>query len=219
MIKVSPSGIGMLLECHRCLWLFYNENIKRPFGIFPSLPGGMDGVFKVYFDSYRAKGELPPEIQGKVEGTLFPDVKKLTGWREFNFGRGGIRAEFPEFDMVLAGAIDELLISPDGKYVPFDFKTRGYPLKDDTHEHYRHQIDLYALLFQKNGMEPADYGYLLLFWPQSYEIGMANFNTQVVRMDVSPSRGHGVLEKAYKIITGPMPPAHEKCEYCNYRES
>ena len=218
-IKVSPSGISYLLECPRCLWLQVNENVKRPRGAYPSLPDGMDNVFKKYFDEYRKSGELPPEIDGKVEGKLFQDGKQLHQWREFNFGRGGIRAEIPEYGIMLAGAIDDLLISSDGKLTLFDFKTRGYPTKEDTHEHYRHQLDLYALLFQKNGRALTGYGYLLFFWPESYELGMANFKTELVKMDVSPSRGMSVLEKVRFIIDKPMPSAHESCEYCVYRES
>lgn len=217
LIKISPSGISSLLECPRCLWMQINENVKRPRGIYPSLPDGMDNVFKKYFDEYRKRGELPPEIDGKVEGRLFDDGKTLRQWQEFNFGRGGISAEFPEYNMKVNGAIDELLVAPNGKMIPFDFKTRGYPTKEDTHEHYRHQLDLYALLFQKNGMEPAEYGYLLFFWPVSYEMGMASFRTELIKMDVSPSRGLSLLKKAYDIITGPMPEAHQSCEYCAYR--
>lgn len=219
IIKISPSGVSYLLECPRCLWLHFNEDKKRPRGIFPSLPDGMDNVFKKYFDEFRARGELPPEIDGKAEGKLFDDSKLLNTWREFNFGRGGIRAEISEYNMMLSGAIDDLLISPDGKLIPFDFKTRGYPTKGDTHEHYRYQLDLYSLLFQKNGFELAGFGYLLFFWPSGYSLGMANFNTELVKMDVSPSRGMSVLEKVYSIIKGNTPARHESCEYCLYRES
>lgn len=219
VIKISPSGVSYLLECPRCLWLHFNEEKKRPRGAYPSLPDGMDNVFKKYFDEYRVKGELPPEIDGKVLGKLFADNSKLHQWREFNFGRGGIRAEIPEYSMLLSGAIDDLLISSDGKFIPFDFKTRGYPTKEDTHEHYRHQLDLYALLFQKNGFEPADFGYLLFFWPINYGLGIANFKTELIKMDVSPSRGVSVLQKVYEIIKGPIPSRHEACEYCTYRES
>ena len=65
-IKISPSGISYLLECPRCLWLHMNEDRKRPRGAYPSLPDGMDNVFKKYFDEYRSRHELPPEIEGKV---------------------------------------------------------------------------------------------------------------------------------------------------------
>lgn len=197
----------------------YNENIKRPRGIFPSLPDGMDNVFKKYFDEYRAEGVLPPEIEGRIDAKLYPDLKKLNSWRDFNFGRGGIRAEIPEYNMIVAGAIDDLLVAPDGKFIPFDFKTRGYPNKEDTHEHYRYQLDLYSLLFEKNGMPVAEHGYLLFFWPESYSLGMANFKTDLVRMDISPSRGISILEKAHKIVIGPKPEFHKECEYCLYRGS
>ena len=219
IIKVSPSGISSLLECPRCLWLQMNENVKRPRGIYPSLPNGMDDVFKKYFDEYRGGDSLPPEIEGKVEARLFDDRKKLNAWGDLNFGRGGIRASFPEFDIEVAGAIDELLVAPDGKFIPFDFKTRGYPTKEDTHEHYRTQLDLYALLFEKNGHKVAPFGYLLFFWPQSYGIGNANFKSNLIRMEVSPSRGLSVLEEVHTIVTGPSPKLHEKCEYCMFRGS
>jgi len=167
--KVSPSGIGQLLECPRCLWLFYRDGLKRPEGIFPSLPSGMDGVFKTYFDKYRGTGgKLPPEINGKVAGKLFEDVEKLNIWRN---RVKGLQAEFPEFNIFLKGMIDDLLVAPDGKYIPFDFKSRGYAIKENTHEHYQHQLDLYALLFEKNSLPPADYGYLLFFYPTNYNEG------------------------------------------------
>jgi len=218
MIKITPSGLSTLLECPRCLWLQFNEEKKRPRGIFPSLPDGMDNVFKEYFDSYRKKGKLPPEIDGRVDGVLFSDSVKLKAWRESNFGRGGIRAKFPEYDIELGGAIDDLLVSPDNKMIPFDFKTRGYPTKEDTHEHYRHQLDAYALLFEANGMTPADYGYLLFFWPESYETNQAKFHTELVKMSLSPQRGRELLKRVRDIVSGPKPLAHTSCEYCLYRE-
>lgn len=219
MFKVSPSLIGSLRECPRCLWLEFNEQVKRPRGIFPSLPGGMDLILKEYFDSFRGKG-LPPEIEGKVgDAKLYNgDPESFKVWREINFGRGGLAAEFPKYEMVLRGAIDELLINKAGELVPFDFKTRGFPLKEDTHEHYQHQLDLYTLLFRENGMKPASYGYLLFFWPKEYKEGVTKFNTELVKMDVSPERGLKLLEETHKIITGAKPEAHEKCEYCLYRD-
>ena len=218
MLKVSPSGISSLLECPRCLWLQMNENVKRPRGIYPSLPNGMDDVFKKYFDEYRGGDSLPPEIEGKVEARLFDDTKKLNAWRDFNFGRGGIRASFPEFDIEVAGAIDELLVAPDGKFIPFDFKTRGYPTKEDTHEHYRTQLDLYALLFEKNGHKVAPFGYLLFFWPERYKERIVNFKTELVEMAVNPSRGREILQQVQEIIKGEKPAVHSQCEYCRYRE-
>jgi len=44
------------------------KNIKRPSGIFPSLPSGMDKILKEHFDRFMKKNELPPEIKEKCAG-------------------------------------------------------------------------------------------------------------------------------------------------------
>jgi CRISPR/Cas system-associated exonuclease Cas4 (RecB family) len=217
-ITVSPSVVGYLFECPRCLWLHYNESIKRPRGAFPSLPDGMDDIFKKYFDIYRLKGILPPELESKVKGKLYDNIEKLNIWRDINFGKGGLSAEFPEYNIRLRGAIDELIISEDGKYIPLDFKTRGYPTKEDSHEHYRYQLDCYALLFEENNMPPADIGYLLFFWPERYEDHSVYFRSELVKLEVNSQRARALLAEIRKVLDGPIPPSHEACEYCLYRE-
>lgn len=214
LFRVSPSKIGDLLGCPRCLWLFYREGLARPEGIFPSLPGGMDGIFKEYFDKYRNTNKLPPEVAGKIEGKLFKDIDKLKMWRSRN---NGLQAEFPEFNIFLKGLIDDLFITVDNKYIPFDFKSRGYPIKEDTHSYYQHQLDLYALLFERNNLPPANFGYLLFFYPINYNEGIAKFSTELVKMDVSPKRGYEVLKKVHQIIIGKQPLSHSECKYCQYR--
>lgn len=214
-ITISPSQIGLLLECPRCLWLYFREGLKRPSGPFPSLPGGFDLLFKRYFDGFRRKGELPPELAGIVEAKLFDEMDKLDVWRN---NWKGIRAEFPELKLLLKGAIDDLLVNKKGEFVPLDFKTRGYPTKEDTAAHYQTQLDLYALLFEKNGYTVADYGYLLFFWPQTYAEKSADFETELVKVDISPERGMATLQEVVKIVGGQQPPAHSNCEFCKFRE-
>ncbi|MBI2055027.1 MAG: PD-(D/E)XK nuclease family protein [Candidatus Sungbacteria bacterium] len=219
MHKISPSGISSLLECSRCLWLQFNKDIKRPRGIYPSLPDGMDNAFKNYFDQFRDKGILPPELDGKVDAKLFGDVKQLHTWREFNFGRGGIRAEISEYEMTVAGAIDDILVAPDGSLIPLDFKTRGYPTKEDTHKHYQSQLDLYALLFERNGQRVATKGYLLFFWPDVYHKDGVHLKTDLVEVSVSSKRAMAVLKHVHSLIMGELPLAAPTCEYCSYREA
>jgi len=71
-LRLSPSTLNLFIDCPRCFWLHINKRIHRPRGIFPSLPSGMDNVIKTYFDKYRKKGELPPELQNQVKEKLFP---------------------------------------------------------------------------------------------------------------------------------------------------
>ena len=60
--KFSPSSLSLLKDCPICFWLHFNKNIKRPAGIFPSLPSGMDKILKNHFDKFMKKGLLPPEL-------------------------------------------------------------------------------------------------------------------------------------------------------------
>ena len=111
-----------------------------------------------------------------------------------------------------------MLINDKDEFMPLDFKTRGYPAKEDTHKHYQHQLDLYALLFESNGYKPANYGYLLFFHPLKYAKNNCKFHCELVEMKVDKNHGYDLLAETHKIISGPIPPSHEKCEYCLYRE-
>ncbi len=70
---LSPSKLNLFLECPKCFWLHMRKGIKRPEQPSSTLPRGMDGLIKVYFDKYRKLDKLPPEIEGKVRERLLPD--------------------------------------------------------------------------------------------------------------------------------------------------
>ncbi len=216
LIKITPSQVGMLLECPRCLWLYFNKGLRQPMGPFPSLPGGMDLLFKNYFDEYRKKNSLPPELEGKVDGArLFPDLALLDRWRT---NMQGIQATFPEYGLFLKGAIDDLLLTDAGEVIVLDFKTRGFPTKENSHSYYQHQLDLYTLLFDKNDYDVASYAYLLFFWPKEYTSAGSRFESDLVKITVSPEGGRRVLESVSLIIKGPQPSAIPSCGFCRYRD-
>ena len=50
---------------------------------------------------------------------------------------------------IFRGAVDNIL-KKGKKLIVLDYKTRGYPLKDDTADHYKDQLDIYNLLLRKN---------------------------------------------------------------------
>lgn len=213
--KLSPTTLNLFLECPRCFWLDKVKSFKRPRGIFPSLPGGMDREIKVHFDTYRAKRQLPPELKGgNFEGaTLFPDQARLDQWRDWRKG-----LEYRVGDgSVLAGAIDELLIK-EGKYIPFDYKTKGSPTtQEDAVRYYQNQLDCYALLFQENGMPAADHGFLLYYSPKNVsENGKAVFEIQMIRVPVDFERGRRTFRKAIALLGGDLPGSGLSCEYCTW---
>ncbi|KKM75421.1 hypothetical protein LCGC14_1390370, partial [marine sediment metagenome] len=93
-------------------------------------------MIKKYFDRYR--GTLPPEIEGKVEGSLMPDIKLMGKWRNW---RSGLEYHDKELDAVLFGALDDCLIDDD-LYIPLDYKTRGStPKYGSSERYYQTQLD------------------------------------------------------------------------------
>jgi len=211
--RLSASSLAILLECPRCFWLQVHENLRRPTGPFPSLPGGIDGVLKTYFDRYRKNGALPPDVQDRLPGKLFTDEDTLKVWRN---NRQGIRTKRRDLGIELLGAIDDLL-QEGAKVTPLDFKTRGYALKDDTHLHYQHQLDLYAYLLERNGYPTTGRGFLLFFWPEEVrDGGTIQFHIEPVEMTTSASRAEELLRTAARILRGPIPKRHTACAFCQF---
>lgn len=213
--KLSPSSLSLMKGCPRCFWIQMNKGIKRPDGIFPSLPSGMDRILKTHFDCFRDKGKLPPELKDLGKGiALFGDAELLETWRN---NRKGIRWTDDEGN-ILFGAVDNIL-EKGKKLIVLDYKTRGFPLKEDTAEHYHDQLNIYNLLLRKNGYETEDYAYLIFYYPDCvHENGSVDFHTEIVKMKISIKDAEDYFRKAISILTGEMPHASEECSYCKWAE-
>ena len=215
--KLSPTSINLMLECPRCFWLQLVKKIKRPEGIFPSLPGGMDRILKKYFDKFMQRGELPPEIREYGIGNgykLFNDKAKLDIWRS---NQKGIQYKDKTSGILLRGAVDNLLEKGE-KLVVLDYKTRGYPLKEDTHEHYQTQMDIYNFLLRMNGYDTENYAYLLFYYPREIaETGEVIFDTKLIKIPTNVKSGESVFKEAIKILNLKEPPkASQDCGFCKW---
>ena len=217
-IKLSPSSLNLFLECPRCFWLQINKGIKRPNGAFPSLPSGMDKILKEHFDRFMENGELPPELkhQDCIKGcSLFNDNKLLKLWRS-NFK--GIEYIDRQSGIMLHGAIDNILIKGK-KLIVLDYKTRGFPLKEDTHQHYQAQLDIYNFLLRENGYETEDFAFLLFYYPNKVlETGEVIFETRLIELKINPKNGEKIFKDAIKLLQEDIPDPSEKCEYCKWKE-
>ncbi len=229
--KFSKSSLSLLKDCPRCFWLHFNKKIKHPSTIFPSLPSGMDAILKKHFDSYRERDELPPELQAlekDATGTssaaprqaesgsgnikLFPDKKQLSIWQN-NFK--GIQWKDDKGNLFM-GAVDDLL-TKDRKIIVMDFKTRGFPKKDDTAALYQDQLDIYNFLLRKNGFETEDYGYLIFYHPlEVARSGDVIFHKDLVKMKVDVKNAEKIFARAVEVLEGPMPKSSEDCGHCKW---
>ena len=212
--KLSPSSLNLMGECHRCFWLTQHKTWKRPSGIFPSLPSGMDGILKTHFDNFMRRGILPPELKdnGDTKGMLlFDDEETLKIWRS-NFK--GIQWEDKDGN-ILRGAVDNLLKNGK-KFVVLDYKTRGFALKEDTADHYQNQMDIYNFLLRKNGYKTEDYSFLLFYVPKEVmETGEIIFDAILTRRNIDIKNAEKIWKDALRLLDGDCP--EKGCEWCEGR--
>jgi len=212
--KLSPSALNLMKECPRCFWLTQHGVWRRPNGIFPSLPSGMDRILKAHFDKFMEKGLLPPELceNGECSGMrLFSDKEKLKAWQS-NF-KGIVFKD--KKGNILKGAIDNLLIR-DNKGIVLDYKTRGYKLKEDTAAHYQNQLDIYNFLLRKNGYATEDFAFLLFYVPKEVmATGEIIFDTELVKMKVDVKNAEKIWQDALKLLDEDCP--KKSCEWCDGR--
>lgn len=213
-IKLSPSALSLFIQCPRCFWLEKNKGIKRPRGIFPSLPGGMDLVIKKYFDEYRCQGKMPPEVEGRLQGELFSDIETLEKWR--SWWTTELCYIDASLDASLSGALDDCLID-NNYYIPLDYKTRGSELKEDPRKYYQNQLDCYCLILESKGYKTKGISYLLYYWPkQVKENGVVEFTIEPIRIETDINSAKRIFEDAVKLLNGPLPDENSQCEYCNW---
>jgi CRISPR/Cas system-associated exonuclease Cas4 (RecB family) len=212
-IRLSPSALNVFLECRKCFWLEYGANVHRPRGPFPSLPGGMDILIKKYFDRYRAVGKLPPEIDGKVDGALFADPEVLAKWRSW---RSGLSFYDKEVDAILVGALDDCIVY-EGKYIPADYKTRGFDIKEGGESFYQNQLNCYSFLLEANQLPQPSYAYLIYFIPRELKgAGLVQFSVEVKKVQTSPEDALATFRAAVEVLKQPIPPSHTNCQFCSW---
>lgn len=212
--KLSPSSLSLMQECPRCFWLTQHKVWKRPVSIFPSLPSGMDSILKNHFDKFCEQGKLPPELCENKECIgmkLFDNLEKLKIWRN-NFK--GIEWKNKDGN-ILHGAVDNILVKGK-KLVVLDYKTRGFPMKEDTHEHYKSQLDIYNFLLRKNGYLTENFAFLLFYIPKEVmATGEVIFDTTLKKMNVDVQDAEELWKRGIMLLNGDCP--GKACLWCEGR--
>jgi hypothetical protein len=214
--SLSPSALSLMEECPRCFWLLHNKKIRRPDTIFPSLPSGMDRILKIHFNKFMEIGILPPELSENKECQgmkLFSKEETLKKWQN---NRKGISWQ-DEKGNILRGAVDNILVR-NNKLIVIDYKTRGYPVKEDTPKYYQKQLDIYNFLLRKNGYKTEDYGFLLFYIPKEVmRTGEVVFDTTLVKVKTNIENAIKIWKKALEILNSPCPKQNqgdEECVWC-----
>ena len=218
MLKLSATGLNLLNECERCFWLLKVKEIKRPEGIFPSLPGGMDKLFKVRYDRFRQLGKLPPEIAHMKDVQLFQDQGKLNKWRNAFTGVKLSRTKKTEMTM----AIDDLLLDSEDRAIVIDYKTRGYAPKPGAPDYYGLQLNVYGLGIKFLGFKLNGKACLAYYWPKENLPVSKDFSTVDLAFDFlleehecDPKKAMDMILKAEETAEKAIMPAPgPECKYC-----
>ena len=212
--KLSPSALKLSIECPRCFWLHHHKVWKRPSSPMATLPTGMDRILKEHFEKFMKQDKLPPEIceNGECKSMkLFTDTDKLKIWQS-NFK--GVQYEDKDGN-VLKGAVDNIL-TKGKKLIVLDYKTRGFPVKEDTIAGNQNQLDTYNYLLRKNGYETEDYGFLLFYMPKEVmATGEVIFDTQLEKVKTNPSNAEKIWKNGLKLLDGDCPT--KCCDWCEGR--
>lgn len=215
-ILLSPTTLNLYRECPRCFWLHVKKITFRPRGIFPSLPNGIDLFLKEYFDYFRGKKDLPPVIDELgIKGKIVPDQNLVNKWRKGE----GLKIIDKKSNIILYGKLDEALLLENKYYVPFDFKTRGFP-PQETHESHQLQMDIYGLLLKENKYPTTNKAYLAYFYPKRKEINFNKeslpFKVAISELDTNLEAVKQVFKEAIKCLQEDIPKPSKKCEYCQF---
>lgn len=212
-IWLSATAIESMNRCPRCFWIERQAGIRQPEGIVSRLANRFDIVIKKYFDLYRAGGDLPPLIQGQVEGRLqYPFQEKY--WYRVPDAIGGGKYGF-------YGKLDECLVRADGKYTPVDHKTASSdPNTKELIPAYQFQLNAYAFLLEQNGHPTTGIGHLVYFFPAHGEKLHAGFPMQITvkTLKTDPSAVLPRLKAAIELLEGPLPEKNPACNFCEYVE-
>jgi PD-(D/E)XK nuclease superfamily len=230
IVRFSNSTLGTFEDCPRCFWLEQRHGIKHPRGPFPSLPGGVDRVLKDYFDKHMSAGTLPPEMAELEGASPFGNRHQMNEWRNWRNLIIDIPDENGEVIAQLSGALDELIVWPDGLHSPYDYKTRGAPpVEGASEDYYGTQLDIYHLLVERGcDLKCNGDGYLGYYWPQDVTgHGDFKFTTGLVKLETNPDRAIKLVRDAVKCMESDELPdvsmALDKkgntvvsCEFCDY---
>ena len=211
--KLSPSAISLMKDCPRCFWMKLRKNFRRPSGPFPSLPGGMDRLLKAYFDSFRKKGSVPPELSRMDKNLkLFRDSETLKEWRKTT---KGLNWEDGDGNVILGG-LDDVFVK-NGKLVVIDYKTGGYPPKDTLSTRYKAQLEMYNFLLRKNGKKTENYGYILYYHPLEVQnSAKVKFNVVPVKISLDIKNAESEIRKALSLLKKKIPKPSKDCGYCDW---
>ena len=220
--RLSRTKLENFLRCARCFYLDRRLGVSQPPGFPFNLNSAVDELLKREFDDYRTKQEPHPFMQGAGIDAVPAQHPQLETWRQ-NFK--GVSVDHEATGFTFFGAIDDLWLDRDGKYLVCDYKATSkngeVSLDADWQISYKRQMEIYQWLLRKNGLEVNDRCWFVYC---NGRRDLADFNERIeFKVRLLPYDGNddwveGALNDAATTLhKDELPDPGPDCEYCRYR--
>lgn len=222
-IQISAKDLGQIALtdfCPRCFWIKLRLGSNRlPFQIFPGIFSTIDSYNKrivhSWFDKHKAP---PPWMLGLGDLT---DYRRPPHHSEF-------RLVDPVHNVLLTGSPDGVFLRRDGSYLIVDYKTAKHTgTQDELYPMYEMQLNVYALLGERLGLDPVSGLALIYMDPVTDEEEAANdgnhrkdgfvmgFRANIYKVKLDVSMIPPLLAKAREIYeSAGGPPGRPGCRDC-----
>lgn len=220
--KISRSKIDLFVECPRCFYIDRRLGTGRPPGFPFNLNSAVDTLLKSEFDAHRAAGTAHP-LQAQYGLDAIPAAHdEIDAWRE-NFK--GVQYHHEPTNLIITGAIDDLWIDGEGKYLVVDYKATAKKepvtsLDQEWQIGYKRQMEIYQWLLRRNGLNVSNTGYFVYCTgrpdAEAFDARI-DFDVHLIAYEGSDDWVEGTIGELYECLrTDDMPPKGQDCDYCAF---
>lgn len=223
--KLSRSRIENFMRCPRCFYIDRRLGVDVPPGFPFALNSAVDALLKKEFDLLRQNGEAHPLMKKYGVDAIPAAHDMLDKWR-VNFT--GVQYLHEPTNLLLFGAIDDLWINPQGKYIIVDYKSTSkneeiIALDKDWQNAYKRQMEIYQWLVRHNGLVVSNIGYFV-YCNGRKDIdkfdGKLEFDITLIPYEGNDNWVEDTINDIYKCLNSDsIPETGEDCDFCNYRDA
>jgi len=205
MYRLSRTKLENFLRCPRCFYLDRRLGVSQP----PGFPFNLNSAVDEY-------------MQGAGIDAVPAQHPQLETWRQ-NFK--GVSVDHEATGFTLFGAIDDLWLGKDGKYLVCDYKATSkngeVSLDADWQISYKRQMEIYQWLLRRNGLEVNNRSWFVYC---NGRRDLADFNERIeFKVRLLPYDGNddwvegALMDAAATLHKDELPDPEPDCEYCRYR--
>ena len=225
LFRISRSKIALFMNCPRCFYLDRRLGIGQPGGFPFSLNSAVDHLLKNEFDGFRAKGETHPLMkEAGIDAVPFKD-DRMDEWRDAL--QRGCTYAFPQTNLLITGAIDDIWVKPEGEIIIVDYKATAkegeVSLDADWQISYKRQMEIYQWLFRRNGFKVHPTGYFVYCNGDGCKDVFnccLQFDIKLIPYEGDDSWVEGKIKELYQCLQDQnMPEGSSDCDFCLYRNA